>query len=1001
MGKWIIVFASAWVFVADAVSLNEAFVTPESTKVTVCDDQIETASRMAAPSEGSGFIWGGYTHASVSAWQGSILISGNNHRMELYAVGSGGDDATSSANYRGTYAYTLFDASGGTVPDAAISLSRIRVNVQRAASGQSLRWLVRDDAGQWFLSATTTSVSSGIHSINVADLSWLRVDASAEAYMNTSSNGVSRVKTAIADPASLVSISPDLSAVTGGGFYVESGDENSAEVENFILNEITWESDQIELISPLDAMEVTDIALSFRWWRLSGEDAYHLQVSSDAGFSTLLIDELVFALPGDDPQADGKAFWNDYQQVGYLPETVLPADEYYWRVRPFDTNNVAHGPWSAVRSVVLNEDHSKRLPERAISPENPLFSLEVWATDAELTENYWADYWGHIPADIKPYTCISFNRGKAFDHETWLEAYGRVKESGMNFMIMAAGPNPFQSWEPLTELEWVFQHVPNVQGIIIGESFWVYSKVQWKENAAEIIRYMNRVIQLCAKYGKYYMMADGNWMASWRWDRYFAKDERFGRGTHDQTWMDPDFLREHKAWLVFAPKSNITWDAYQMSGATQGAWLAGLFDHLGYWAESWFWRDVGFNQPFDPPLGYDEGDFKYMPPSFWNNMLMLGTAQGASVYFISGQGNTTMNEYDPDSSEPFTALWDRKGQKTPVLDNIIIPFIRALSSGALIPTKEEVLGELKIAVRPGPNDEPMNGVPSPVTYRKYDALYKGTFGVEDSAPDDHMGGEMWDIIPQTGRYPFIPILPDPVQTLSNTTDLVVVDVASLTNAVEVTALFNAYYPLRYTGDAWVNLVGDKFSIMNSKENQDVTQDFSINMEGGTITRLSGTIRPFKHILGRRANLGHSLILHANTSVTNEPTTLTLLCDSASEPMLTVEPASALLSKVWNGTELTFTLSHINYAVNIRVDLPLPVAITNMGLTAEGFYAFDVLTSADFENDIQASEDLASNGWNTVETVMNTDFFTFVDTNVPAYETRFYRIRLREKESVVE
>ncbi len=987
-------FACAGVHGGGAATLVEGFTTPGNAGITLCNYRTEYASRMAAPPLGSGLTWGGYTHASGTSWQGSVLVSGSGNRLELYAVGSGKNDAIESANYQGTYAYAIFSASGGTVPDTALDLARIHASVQSAASGQSLRWLARDLAGRWYVSGPV-AVAAGSYSFEVAGMDWYRVDAAAEAYMNTPVAGGARTKKAIADPSSLAAATPDLSATTGGGFYIESGDANPSAAEYFILNDLSWVSDQVELISPLDGVDVTDIALSFRWWRQAWAGTYQLQVGSDPSFSTLLMDELVLALPGNDPQANGDDRWADFQQVGCLPEDVLPAGEYYWRVRAHDTNNLAHGPWSAVRSVSVNDDHGTQAPARPISAANPLFALEAWASNPEITETHWADFWGNIPEDIRPYTCITFERAKHFDHETWLDAYALVEQSGMNCMVMAAGPIPFQCWEPLAELEWVFQHVPNVHGVLSGETFWVYSNVQWKPEAREVIRYMERIIQLCAKYGKYYLMADGNWMESWKWDRYFAKEESFGSGSHDQYWMDPDFLRKHRQWLVYAPKSNICWDFHQMNGATQGAWLAGLCDNLGCWVESWFWQDVGFRQPFEPPLKFGEGDYAMMPASFWNTMMTLGAAQGASVYVVSGQGNTTMWEYDPASSAPYTALWDRKGRKTPVLDNVIVPFIRAVVEQRLVPSKNEVLGALKIAVRPGPNDDPLGMVPKPVTYRKYDALYKGTFGVEDSAPTNHIGGELWDIVPRTGRYPFIPILPDPVQTLSNAPGVAVYDVAALTNASQVADLFNAHYALHYAGDAWVDLVGDRFFILSSEENQDVVQDFSIGLPGGAITNLSGSIGPFKQIIGRRSRLGHSLLLYANTSMTDEPTTITVACDSPSAPGLAVEPPAALVATNWNGGVFSLTLSHGNFAVNARIDFPLSIAIGNAHVTQEGFFAFDVPSSPELVSEVQTADALATNGWTTLATMVDTSGFTFVDTNAPVHHTRFYRVEFRD------
>jgi hypothetical protein len=133
------------------------------------------------------------------------------------------------ARTNGAYCYTIFSEIGtGThtqyVPN--MSLGTVTVNEVFAAAGntQDLRLIVRDGAGNWYLSNVAvddigSDPETNLAPIDVGSLTWQAVDAAAQTNMNEmaadSGPGV-LLSNPGAPPAT-----PDLSQVTGIGLYLE------------------------------------------------------------------------------------------------------------------------------------------------------------------------------------------------------------------------------------------------------------------------------------------------------------------------------------------------------------------------------------------------------------------------------------------------------------------------------------------------------------------------------------------------------------------------------------------------------------------------------------------------------------------------------------------------------------------------------------------------------------------------------------------------------------
>lgn len=224
-------------------SIFESFVVDSNATLATSSSGQETPSRANDPANGgSGFTWGAYTNATGSGFRGNVTLNAAAGRLTFF--GNLADDATASANFNSSYAYTLFDTTGGTAPDRIIDLDKIQIFASPVAAGQEVRFLVRDANDQWFLSQDVFSVPQPTAQdaqltvdVDVDFSGWLRVNSAAETNMNELDAGA---QVAISSPTGLSPAFPDLTGVSGGGIYIETGDTDATVEDTFGVNDINF-----------------------------------------------------------------------------------------------------------------------------------------------------------------------------------------------------------------------------------------------------------------------------------------------------------------------------------------------------------------------------------------------------------------------------------------------------------------------------------------------------------------------------------------------------------------------------------------------------------------------------------------------------------------------------------------------------------------------------------------------------------------------------------------
>lgn len=70
----------------------------------------------------------------------------------------------------------------------------------------------------------------------------------------------------------------------------------------------------------------------------------------------------------------------------------------------------------------------------------------------------------------------------------------------------------------------------------------------------------------------------------------------------------------------------------------------------------------------------------------------------------------------------------------------------------------------------------------------------------------------------------------------------------------------------------------------------------------------------------------------------------------------------------------------------------PALLTNMTVLSNGLAQFQVMSTADRTNLVQATTNIAMTNWTTISTVVPaTNSFVVTDSNAPSFQLRFYRV----------
>ncbi len=302
-------------------------------------------------------------------------------------------------------------------------------------------------------------------------------------------------------------------------------------------------------------------------------------------------------------------------------------------------------------------------------------------------------------------------------------------------------------------------------------------------------------------------------------------------------------------WEMNVPKS-----MYLCHDSVMGLWLAGAADNWGLEPQSFYWLETGYTKlnrtPHEFDQGYRRGDVAACPDTLWGQMILLGASSGATVYSIEPLLGVFVNRERTAYADP----WRRS----------IEPLLAWLITERAIPSRRAVADKVRVAYyadfenaafaersdvdcyRDDRADDRRGGAHSPRGHGS-GMLYAATYGMRHD----------WEMIPNTGRYYWIPVLPK----LTSTDTLLAFPTVVTPNAFPDVAAARAFFDARCPqdgdgrGDAWmVGLVGTVF-VSQTHENLDVPERFSVDVPGLPL-RVEGEVGAHQYLVVHRRDDGH-------------------------------------------------------------------------------------------------------------------------------------------------
>jgi hypothetical protein len=450
------------------------------------------------------------------------------------------------------------------------------------------------------------------------------------------------------------------------------------------------------LLSPINGMELTDVATFFKWQPVAGCSNFVIQIARDSAFNDLVKEK--------------RTLNKGYHKNLYFPKDVLAPGDYRWRVRAVQGS--VEGPWSDTWAVRVNDAHPVLSQTvRTIGPATPLFLMRSRAWDPL---RYPDNVKGIIPSGLEQVIIVD---DLAMATERVVERAKKYQELGVDFVIW---DNRCQT--SLSAIEYVFQNFSRCIGIAEGEHF---SGMYWEKgpegNLAEC-DFVHRAWTLCAKYGRFYFFADGDG-GSYRWPS-FAEREK-------------EVLQRYRKNIVPMFKTTNGDMALHSYGAVQGLMASGYVENSGIWVDEWIWPCCGFGK-----LG------EIIPQEkVWETRRKLGTRQCPWVYDIQMwlmgivSGSTV---FQLESAHQ----WTHEGKAAANYTRFFLPFVKAVVEHNLIPSREAFLKNIPVAVV------------SDVTLAKgkHEKQYTGGFAYLKALYALKAAGDQ-EFIPNDSRYGIVCLLP--------------------------------------------------------------------------------------------------------------------------------------------------------------------------------------------------------------------------------------------------
>ncbi len=600
-----------------------------------------------------------------------------------------------------------------------------------------------------------------------------------------------------------------------------------------------------EITSPPENFDLTHIALGFNIRSRAVEQAergYELQVARTPAFDDVQVDSYHV-----NRLRRGKKQSQPFQALGV--HELLSRGEYVARVRSVAPHGRT-GPWSDPYPITIASTATEpKPPARPVSPDRPLFIFTPKHKPAIYRE-----MWDALPESIRRRSVA-----KEHMHRVMKRRDEWMKTARNTFPLFITPVHRTDAPPNLALFEHLMKTNPeSIYGI-------------WFAETGVQDEFAPRGLKLMARYGRVFGELGG------------------GHRVHLQSGANKplyDLLATHSEYLMHVVKTQNARAPTAGFAAAIGLWASGRMKHWGVETE---WgmakKSIGNNPDENPPRGID-----WMPP------FLVGLAYGAEVY------NAQIIKY--------AAKWDGwnddAGELDGIWDRVFGPFYRDLLRYDLIPSREEVMKNFRVALQPTKEQLRESAQKVRPFPRKNVAAALGS---------DGLGGE-W--VPNEPRWGIVPLLPPHATTSERDRFEEVADPERFETAGDVVTFLKNHYPPVKTeaftvrsGDTGVITTGldtyEQFERYPDRRTGPRTQHFHMNLTKGPVQSVRGKVSFHEYIILKQRE--DALFLHTN-DYPDKPTRITLqLRDENSS--VRVEPADALEKKQINeqSNRMRLHLSH--------------------------------------------------------------------------------------------
>jgi hypothetical protein len=457
---------------------------------------------------------------------------------------------------------------------------------------------------------------------------------------------------------------------------------------------------------------------------------------------------------------------------------------------------------------------SERTPPTwgAITPERPLIILQINNRFGDSDDGHGsgdpmeeaarhgreaARAWREaVPDDLKPYCQLQVEL-RVRDHETRYRRLQRLLDEleaeaiPVNFQF--ADPHAWYVFDP-AYVDRLTREYPCIQSYTITEiDFEHYDAFNVPRYAiSPYARYTMDILDLAAAHGKHLSMPlqGTKWM-------------HLGADALNRPLLDK--IAAHGAY-VLPVNEHIGPQHLPRQTSVWGIWMAGLTTNWGVEPQAWWFENGRMITP--GVFGqYQASNTRIMPPPLYRAMILQGAMLGATVYQF----------------EPFWDLFDY--DNSACWREVIVPTLREVVQRKLIPTRAQLLDQVKVAYQYKTAD----------SINAYHDILRDVDWIHDEGHLARAAYGVWqrylqhELIPNKSRCFFLPLLPPSTPAAALAGYDKVIQTGECDSEAAYEALLHAHYPARDTGTAFTASVNGHTYVMQTHENLYERQDYRVSL----------------------------------------------------------------------------------------------------------------------------------------------------------------------------